>query len=84
MFDNDEKNLASRLNETAQIMQEVLQLIQPKESSSHLPGDLNTTNVIISGVLALLEDRLSPESNVTNAPHQVCRVSVASVMWGEG
>ena len=71
MFDNGKKNLSEKLDETATIMQEVLLLIQPRENASHLPGDLKSTNTIVSGVLALLEDTLTQGSNVTNIPHQV-------------
>ena len=52
-------------------MRDLLQLIQPREGLSHLPGDLNTTNAITSGVLALLEDSLHPGNNVTAIPNQV-------------
>jgi hypothetical protein len=71
VFSNDDKDLIVRLNATAAIMQEVLQLIQPREGGSHLPGDLNTTNTITSGVLTLLESTLLPGSNITaNIPQQ--------------
>ena len=71
MFNDDDKDLTVQLNETASIMQEVLQLIQPREGASHLPGDLNTTNTIMSGVLTLLENTLVPGSNITSIPQQV-------------
>ena len=70
MFDNGKKDLSEKLNETATIMQEVLLLIQPRENASHLPGDLKSTNTIVSGVLTLLEDTLTQGSNTT-VPHQV-------------
>lgn len=71
MFDSDDRDLAERLNKTAAIMQDVLQLIQPRDGLSHLPGDLNSTNAIVSGVLRLLEDTLTPGSNITSVPPQV-------------
>ena len=74
MFNDDSKDLSARLNETAVIMANLLQLIQPREGLSHLPGDLNTTNAITSGVLALLEMTLDPDSNVTTFPTQVVRI----------
>jgi hypothetical protein len=70
VFSDDQRDLAERLNETAAIMQSLLQLIQPREGLSHLPGDLNSTNTITSGVLALLEGTLVPGSNVTSVPQQ--------------
>lgn len=74
VFNDDSKDLSARLNETAVIMANLLQLIQPREGLSHLPGDLNTTNAITSGVLALLEMTLDPDSNVTTIPTQVVRI----------
>ena len=74
MFADDGRDLNERLNETAGIMQELLQLIQPREGFSHLPGDLNSTNAITSGVLSLLEDTLLPGNThhrVTSVPQQV-------------
>lgn len=71
VFNNDEKDLSKKLDETAAIMQEVLLLIQPRENASHLPGDLKSANAIVSGVLDLLEDTLTKGSNVTDIPHQV-------------
>ena len=71
MFDSNDRDLAERLNKTAAIMQDVLQLIQPRDGLSHLPGDLNSTNAIVSGVLQLLEDSLTPHNNITSVPRQV-------------
>ncbi|CAI8057684.1 Adhesion G protein-coupled receptor L3, partial [Geodia barretti] len=70
VFREDSRDLNVRLNETAEIMRSLLQLIQPREGLSHLPGDLNSTNAIASGVLTLLEDLLVPGSNVTSVPNQ--------------
>ena len=71
MFNDGSRDLNKRLNETAGIMSDLLQLIQPRDGLSHLPGDLNSTNAIASGVIALLEDSLQPGSNVTSVPNQV-------------
>lgn len=71
MFNDGGRDLNDRLNETAGIMRDLLQLIQPRKGLSHLPGDLNTTNAITSGVLALLEDSLQTENSVTAIPNQV-------------
>ena len=64
-------DLAARLDTTATIMQEVLELIQPREGLSHLPGDLNSTNVILSGILSLLEGTLHLRNNITRIPQRV-------------
>lgn len=72
IFDNRDEGLEERLNRTAAITEELLTTSIPIDGQSHLPADLNSTNIILAGVVGLLEDTLSPENNVTHFRSQVC------------
>ena len=82
MFDDDEADLGNQLEQTSTITANLIEATIPQDGSL-LPGDLNSTNQIIVGVLELLESTIE-DDNVTEVAPQVCMcVHACTCMCGD-
>lgn len=82
MFADDEADLENQLEQTSNITANLIEATMPLDGLSLLPGDLNSTNQIIVGVLELLESTIE-DDNITDVAPQVCTLLyVCRCMWG--
>ena len=65
-FAADGRDLQTRLRDSELVTSDIRGFTGPRTGASLLPADLNTTNLILSGIVGLLEESLSTTENITD------------------
>ena len=68
-----DRNLRTRLQDSQAVTFNMRDITQSLTGTSHFPSDLNTTNMVLLGVVDLLEESL--DTSETDISDQVCTLA---------